>query len=198
LLSVGQLLEKDYAVVFKDKTCEIFDSTGIKLMSIKMKGKSFLTNIQTDLAYSSGAKVRNWEKKSGVFKGRQGSVAVNDSVGRSMRIKERPRSQVTKFISRDDIKERSSCILVAILEAKVKATKKSLKKRNKDVRREEADQSPRKKILKINNQLVNILIKGPPRGRFEELKDKIGIYIKRGQEECWKNASYYIIWKNSE
>jgi len=48
--------------VFKDKTCEVFDSTGIKLMSIKMKGKSFSTNIQTDLAYSSAAKVGNWEK----------------------------------------------------------------------------------------------------------------------------------------
>jgi len=59
LLSVGQLLEKDYAVVFKDKTCEVFDSIGIKLMSIKMKGKSFSANIQTDLAYSSAAKVGN-------------------------------------------------------------------------------------------------------------------------------------------
>jgi len=41
LLSVRQLLEKDYAVVFKDKTCEVFDSTSIKLMSIKMKGRNF-------------------------------------------------------------------------------------------------------------------------------------------------------------
>jgi len=56
--------------VFKDKTCEVFDSTDIKLMSIKMKGKSFSANIQTDLTYSSAAKVGNWEK---------------------MRIKERPR-----------------------------------------------------------------------------------------------------------
>jgi len=59
LLSVGQLLEKDYADVFKDKTCEVFDSIDIKLMSIKMKDKSFSTNIQTDLAYSSAAKVGN-------------------------------------------------------------------------------------------------------------------------------------------
>ena len=53
LLSVGQLLEKDYVVVFKDKTCKVFDTTGIKLKSIKMKGKSFSVNLQTDLAYSS-------------------------------------------------------------------------------------------------------------------------------------------------
>ena len=197
--------------MFKDKTCEVFDSTGIKLMSIKMKGKSFSTNIQTDLAYSSAAKVGNWEKmetieeakkkNSCAFKGRQRSVAVNGPVGRSMRIEERPRGQVTKFISRDDNKERPSCIHVAILEAKVKRIKlaeKFVKKRNKDARREEAYQSLRKKILKINNQLVDILIKPPPRGRFEELKDKIGIYIKRGKEECWKNASYDVIWENSE
>jgi len=62
LLSVGQLLEKDYVVVFKDKTCEVFDSTGIKLMSIKMKGKSFSANIQTNLAYSSTTEVGIWEK----------------------------------------------------------------------------------------------------------------------------------------
>ena len=138
------------------------------------------------------------KKKSCTFKGRQGYVAVNGTVGRSMRIEERPKGQVTKFISKDDIKERSSYIPVAVLEAKVKTTKKSVKKRNKDARREEADQSPRKKILKINNQLVDILIKGPQRGRFEELKDKIGIYIKSGKKECWKNASYDVIWKNSE
>ena len=27
--------------MFKDKTCEVFDTTNIKLMLIKMKGKSF-------------------------------------------------------------------------------------------------------------------------------------------------------------
>ena len=39
--------------MFKDKTYEVFYTTSIKLMSIKMKGKSFLVNLQTDLAYSS-------------------------------------------------------------------------------------------------------------------------------------------------
>ena len=33
-------LEKGYVVMFKDKTCEVFDTTGTKLMSIKMKGKA--------------------------------------------------------------------------------------------------------------------------------------------------------------
>jgi len=64
LLSIGQLLEKGYVVVFKDKTCEVFDTTGIKLMSIKMKGKSFSVNLQTDLAYSSAVNSRQiWHKR---------------------------------------------------------------------------------------------------------------------------------------
>jgi len=32
LLSVGRLLEKNYVVVFKDKTCEIFNTNGTKLL----------------------------------------------------------------------------------------------------------------------------------------------------------------------
>jgi len=63
LLSVGQLLEKGYVVVFKDKTCEVFDTTGIKLMSIKMKGKSFSVNLQTNLAYSSAVNSGQIEHK---------------------------------------------------------------------------------------------------------------------------------------
>ncbi|KAK7357330.1 hypothetical protein VNO80_16614 [Phaseolus coccineus] len=38
-------------------------------------------------------------------KGRQGSVAANGPFGRSMRIEERPRGKVTKFISGDDIED---------------------------------------------------------------------------------------------
>jgi len=63
LLSVGQLLEKGYVVVFKDKTCEVFDTTDIKLMSIKMKGKSFSVNLQIDLAYSSIVNSRQIEHR---------------------------------------------------------------------------------------------------------------------------------------
>jgi len=50
--------------MFKDKTCEVFDTTIIKLMSIKMKGKSFLVNLQTDLAYSSAVNLGQiWHKR---------------------------------------------------------------------------------------------------------------------------------------
>jgi len=68
LLSFGQLLEKYYVVVFKDKTWEVFDTTGIKLISIKMKGKNFSANIQTDLAYSFAVEVGNWEKAKTIEK----------------------------------------------------------------------------------------------------------------------------------
>jgi hypothetical protein len=40
-LSVGQLLEKGYSVVFKDKHCSISDPAGLEIFTIKMKGKSF-------------------------------------------------------------------------------------------------------------------------------------------------------------
>nr|GMD22252.1 Copia protein [Ipomoea batatas] len=41
LLSVGQLLEKGYYVIFKNNKCFINDSCGAELFSVKMKDKSF-------------------------------------------------------------------------------------------------------------------------------------------------------------
>jgi hypothetical protein len=41
LISVGQLLEKGYSIVFKDKHCSIFYPVGLEIFTIKMKGKSF-------------------------------------------------------------------------------------------------------------------------------------------------------------
>ena len=68
LLSVGQLLEKDFVVVFKDKTCEIFDTNDIKILSVRMKGKSFPANMQTDLAYPSVADHGQlWHKRLGHY-----------------------------------------------------------------------------------------------------------------------------------
>jgi len=32
----------------------------------------------------------------------------------------------------------------------------------------------------------------------DDLREKIGICIKRDKEECWKNTSYDAIWENSE
>jgi len=68
LLSVGQLLEKDYTVIFKDKMCEVLDKSGTKLLTVKMKGKSFLANMQTDVAYTSAANTGQlWHKRLGHF-----------------------------------------------------------------------------------------------------------------------------------
>jgi len=65
---VGQLLEKNYTVVFKDKTCEIFYTNGTKLLSVKMKRKSFLANMLTDLAYTSTVDPGQiWHKRLGHF-----------------------------------------------------------------------------------------------------------------------------------
>ncbi|XP_017621494.1 uncharacterized protein LOC108465629 [Gossypium arboreum] len=42
LLSIAQLLEKGYTVVFKGNECQINDPTGFKLMSVAMTDKSFV------------------------------------------------------------------------------------------------------------------------------------------------------------
>ena len=54
--------------MFRDKTCEVLYTIDIKLMSIKMKGKNFSTNMQTDLAYSFRAELGQiWHKRLGHF-----------------------------------------------------------------------------------------------------------------------------------
>ena len=46
LLSVGQLLEKNYYLVFKDKKCVVYDSAGSELVCIKMVNKSFFFELE--------------------------------------------------------------------------------------------------------------------------------------------------------
>lgn len=41
LLSVGQMLERNYSLFFKNMSYTIFDPSGCELMSIKMRDKSF-------------------------------------------------------------------------------------------------------------------------------------------------------------
>ena len=41
LLSVGQLIDKNYNLFFKNKRCEFFYPYGVKLFSVKMRNKSF-------------------------------------------------------------------------------------------------------------------------------------------------------------
>ena len=44
LLGDGQLIEKDYKVVFEDKSCLIKDVVGQDIFRVKMRGKSFTLN----------------------------------------------------------------------------------------------------------------------------------------------------------
>ncbi|XP_014515297.1 uncharacterized protein LOC106773120 [Vigna radiata var. radiata] len=44
LLSVGQLLEKGFKVIFEDKVCTIKDPTGLEMFKVKMRSKSFSFN----------------------------------------------------------------------------------------------------------------------------------------------------------
>ncbi|CAA0805773.1 cysteine-rich RLK (RECEPTOR-like protein kinase) 8 [Striga hermonthica] len=48
LLSVGQLLEKDYKVIFDDKWCFIKDALGKDVFMVMMKAKSFSLNLLED------------------------------------------------------------------------------------------------------------------------------------------------------
>ena len=59
LLSVGQLLEKGYKVIFEDKNCMIKDANGRKLFRIQMKSKCFNLNIQEE----EELKLKNMNKK---------------------------------------------------------------------------------------------------------------------------------------
>jgi len=70
LLSVGQLLEKGYSVVFKDKHCSISDPVGLEIFTIKMKGKSFsLDWMEKESAAfpSTINKTELWHKRLGHF-----------------------------------------------------------------------------------------------------------------------------------
>ena len=70
LLSVGQLLEKGYSVVFKNKHCLISDPTGLEIFTIKMQGKSFsLDWMEEEIAAVSNTtnEAELWHKRMGHF-----------------------------------------------------------------------------------------------------------------------------------
>ena len=70
LLSVGQLLEKGYKVLFEDKSCMIKDSDNKELFRVQMKGKSFALNL-IDEEQLAVHKVEDntlvWHKRMGHF-----------------------------------------------------------------------------------------------------------------------------------
>ena len=69
LLSVGQMLEKQYSLQFKDNQYIIFYPYGEKLLCMKMKSKSFAINWEnaTEYAYAGVTQsVSNlWHKRFG-------------------------------------------------------------------------------------------------------------------------------------
>lgn len=70
LLSVGQLLEKGYKVLFEDKMCLIKDASGQDLFKVKMKGKSFSLDLMEEeqAAVSSSVNATElWHKRLGHF-----------------------------------------------------------------------------------------------------------------------------------
>ena len=68
LLSVSQLLQKGYSVVFKHNKCEISDSNGAVLFSIAMKDKSFSLSWEKQSAYTCVLKKADlWHKRLGHF-----------------------------------------------------------------------------------------------------------------------------------
>ena len=48
LLSVGQLIEKSFKVIFEDKWCMIKDAKGRDVFKVKMRAKNFALNLMED------------------------------------------------------------------------------------------------------------------------------------------------------
>ncbi|RDX60832.1 Copia protein, partial [Mucuna pruriens] len=68
-LSVGQLLEKGFKVIFEDKSCKIKDPTGLEMFKVKMKSKSFLFDpIKEQVAFPViASSIDLWHKRLGHF-----------------------------------------------------------------------------------------------------------------------------------
>ena len=70
LLSVGQILEKGFKVLFEDKFCMIKDANGKNVFKIKMRGKSFALNLleeeQTVISQENNV-TSLWHKRLGHF-----------------------------------------------------------------------------------------------------------------------------------
>ena len=70
LLSVRQILEKGFKVLFEDKFCMIKDANGKNVFKIKMRGKSFALNLleeeQTVISQENNV-TSLWHKRLGHF-----------------------------------------------------------------------------------------------------------------------------------
>ena len=61
ILSVGQLLDKGYKVLFENKQCLIKDASGKDLFHVKMEGKSFALNPTAIISRVSATEI--WHKR---------------------------------------------------------------------------------------------------------------------------------------
>ena len=70
LLSVGQLLEKGYRVLFKDNHCLITDAQGREVFKVQMKGKSFTLNMMEEeqaIIHKEDSNTMLWHRRLGHF-----------------------------------------------------------------------------------------------------------------------------------
>ena len=70
LLSVGQLLERNYSLCFKDMSCTTFDRFGCELISIEMRDKSFPVEWKKKTMHvvlKEAVKLKNMSYKEEVF-----------------------------------------------------------------------------------------------------------------------------------
>lgn len=68
LLSVGQLLDKNYSVRLKNKYCEIFDANGSKLLAARMDNRSFNVDLkygEIEAMVSIASESCLWHKRLG-------------------------------------------------------------------------------------------------------------------------------------
>ena len=71
LLSVGQMLDKNYSLNFSNKTCTIYDPQGCQILQVAMRDKSFVVDLETNMHEAFSAKVdiesKLWHKRLGHF-----------------------------------------------------------------------------------------------------------------------------------
>ncbi|RVW37574.1 Retrovirus-related Pol polyprotein from transposon RE1 [Vitis vinifera] len=70
LLSVGQLIEKGFKVIFEDKWCMIKDAKGRDVFKVKMRAKGFALNLMEDEQIAFSSTVSNaelWHRRLGHF-----------------------------------------------------------------------------------------------------------------------------------
>lgn len=67
LLSVGQLLEKGFNVIFQDNHCQIKDAEGKDVFRVLMRGKSFTLEQEQIAYYAKKANAEVWHKRLGHF-----------------------------------------------------------------------------------------------------------------------------------